>query len=112
MSTESTLEHKITKADFEGKQEFTITVYAENRIGLLSRITIIFSKRKINIESLNTSPSEIDGIHRFNIVIHESYEVVRKLARQIEKQIEVLKVYFNTNDEIIWQELALYKVST
>ncbi|MBO9674242.1 MAG: acetolactate synthase small subunit [Sphingobacteriaceae bacterium] len=112
MSTENTLEYKTTKADFEGKQEYTITVYAENRIGLLNRIAIIFSKRKINIESLNTSPSEIDGIHRFNIVIQESYEVVRKLARQIEKQIEVLKVYFNTNDEIIWQELALYKVST
>ncbi|WP_443938023.1 acetolactate synthase small subunit [Pedobacter sp. MW01-1-1] len=112
MSTENTLEYKEPKINFEGKQEFTITVYAENRIGLLNRIAIIFSKRKINIESLNTSASEIDGIHRFNILINESYEVVRKLARQIEKQIEVLKVYFNTNDEVIWQELALYKVST
>ncbi len=98
--------------NYEGKQDFTITVYAENRVGLLNRISIIFSKRKINIESLNTSPSEIEGIHRFNIVINESHEVVRKLARQIEKQIEVLKVYFNTDDQIIWQELALYKVST
>jgi acetolactate synthase-1/3 small subunit len=105
---------KYTSGDpnYEGKQDFTITVYAENRVGLLNRISIIFSKRKINIESLNTSPSEIEGIHRFNIVINESYEVVRKLARQIEKQIEVLKVYFNTDDQIIWQELALYKVST
>ncbi len=96
----------------EAKQEFTFTVYTENRIGILSRIAIIFSKRKINIESLNTSPSEIEGIHRFNIVITETGEVVKKLARQIEKQVEVLKVYFNTNEEIIWQELALYKVST
>lgn len=112
MSTEDTIKYQPPKADYEGKQEYNIIVYAENRIGLLNRIAIIFSKRKINIESLNTSPSEIEGIHRFNIVITESYEVVRKLARQIEKQVEVLKVYFNTNDEIIWQELALYKVPT
>jgi len=95
-----------------GKQEFTITVYTENQIGLLNRIAIIFSRRKINIESLNVSPSEIEYIHRFNIVIQETEDVVRKLARQIEKQVEVLKVYFNTNEDIIWQEMALYKVPT
>lgn len=94
------------------KQEFTITVYTENQIGLLNRIAIIFSRRKINIESLNTSPSEIEHIHRFDIVIHETEYIVRKLARQIEKQVEVLKVYFNTNIDIIWQEMALYKVPT
>ena len=94
------------------KQEYTITVYTENQIGLINRIAIIFSRRKINIESLNTSPSEIEGIHRFTIVIDETEEVVRKLCRQLEKQVEILKAYFNTNDEIIWQELALYKVST
>ncbi len=94
------------------KQEFTITVYTENHIGLLTRIATMFSRRKINIDSLNTSPSEIDGIHRFTIVIDETEEVVRKLARQLEKQVEVLKVYFNTNEEIVWQEMALYKVPT
>jgi len=94
------------------KQEYTITVYTENQIGLLNRIAIIFSRIKINIESLNTSPSEVDSVHRFTIVINETEEVVRKLCRQIEKQVEVLKAYFNTNDEIIWQEMALYKVPT
>lgn len=94
------------------KQEFTITVYTENQVGLLNRIAIIFSRRKINIDSMNTSPSEIEGIHRFTIVIEETEEVVRKVCRQIEKQVEVLKAYFNTNDEIVWQEMALYKVST
>jgi acetolactate synthase-1/3 small subunit len=61
---------------------------------------------------LNTSPSEIDSIHRFNILVQETEDVVRKLSRQIEKQVEVLKVYFNTNEDIIWQEMALYKVPT
>ncbi|RYG06455.1 MAG: acetolactate synthase small subunit [Chitinophagaceae bacterium] len=94
------------------KQEFTVTVYTENQIGLLNRIAIIFSRRKINVESLNTSPSEIEGIHRFTIVINETEDVVKKLARQIEKQVDVLKAFYNTDEEIIWQELALYKVST
>jgi len=104
-----------TGGDLEGadvRQEFNITVYTENQIGLLNRIAIIFTRRKINIDSLNTSPSEIDKIHRFNIVITESEEVVRKISRQIEKQVEVLKVYYHTNEDVIWQELALYKVST
>lgn len=94
------------------KQEYTITVYTENQIGLLNRIAIIFSRRKINIESLNTSPSEVDSVHRFTIVIMETEDVVKKLCRQIEKQVEVLKAYFNTNEEIVWQELAMYKVPT
>lgn len=94
------------------KQEYTITVYTENHIGLLVRIATMFSRRKINIESLNTSPSEAEGIHRFTIVINEIEDVVLKLARQIEKQVEVLKAYYNNNDEIVWQELALYKVPT
>ena len=94
------------------REEYNITVYTENQIGLLNRIAMIFTRRKINIDSLNTSPSEIEGIHRFNIVINETEEVVSKIARQIEKQVEVLKVYFNTNEDVIWQEMALYKVPT
>ena len=96
----------------EEKQEFNITVYSENQIGLLNRIAIIFTRRKINIDSLNTSSSEVSSVHRFNIVITETEDVVRKLCRQIEKQVEVLKVYYHTNEDVIWQELALYKLST
>jgi acetolactate synthase-1/3 small subunit len=95
-----------------GKQEYTITVYTENQVGLLNRIAIIFTRRKINIDSLNTSPTESENVHRFTIVINETEEVVRKLCRQIEKQVEVLKAYYNTNEELIWQEMALYKVPT
>ncbi|PRY13182.1 acetolactate synthase small subunit [Pontibacter ummariensis] len=102
----------MSNANHIDRKEFNITVYTENQIGLLNRIAIIFSRRKINVDSLNTSPSEIEGIHRFSIVIHETEEVVSKLAKQIEKQVEVLKVYYNTNEEVIWQEMALYKVPT
>ena len=94
------------------KQEFTITVYTENQIGIISRVSTIFSRRKINIESLNTSPSEIEGIHRFTIVIHETEDVVKKLVRQVEKQVDILRAFYNTDNELVWQEMALYKVST
>ncbi len=94
------------------KQEYTITAYTENQVGLLNRIAILFSKRKINVESLNTSPSELSDIFRFNIVVNETEETVQKVVKQIEKQVEVLRAYYHTNDEIVWQELALYKVPT
>ncbi len=94
------------------RQEFTFTVYTENQVGLLNRIAILFSRRKINIESLNTSPSEVAGIHRFTIVVNETEEVVRKLSRQMEKQVDVLRAFYNSGEEIVWQEMALYKVPT
>ncbi|HLT42846.1 MAG TPA: acetolactate synthase small subunit [Sphingobacteriaceae bacterium] len=94
------------------KQEYTLTIYTENQIGIISRVSTLFSRRKINIHSLSTSPSEAEGIHRFTIVIRETEEAVRKLGRQLEKQVEILKVYYNTEDEIIWQEQALFKVPT
>lgn len=94
------------------KKEYTITVYTEDRVGIVTRIAVIFSRRKINIQQLNTSPSEVEGIHRFTIVIEETEENMQKLIRQIEKQVEVLKAYYHTNEEIIWQEMALYKVSS
>jgi len=112
MNTDEIKKTAISSSTVPGKQEYTITVYSEDQIGILNRISIIFSRRKINIHSLNTSPSEVPGIHRFNIVIEETEEVIKKLVRQIEKQVDVLKAYFNTNDEIIWQEMALYKVPT
>ncbi len=94
------------------KKEYTLTVYTENQSGLLNKIAIIFNRRKINLASLNTSPSEINNIYRFTIIIIETEDVVKNITRQLEKIIDVLKVYSNTNEEIIWQQMALYKVPT
>ncbi|GAB5409420.1 MAG: acetolactate synthase small subunit [Balneolaceae bacterium] len=94
------------------KQEFTITAYTENNVGLLHRLTIIFTKRKINIESLTTSESEMDHIHRFTIAVTETEETVRKVVKQIEKQVEVLRADFYKKKEVVQQELALYKIRT
>jgi acetolactate synthase small subunit len=72
----------------------------------------MFSRRKISLESFNTSPSDVPNIYRFTIVILESEAVVKNLVKQIEKIVDVFKVYCNTNEEIVWQQMALYKVPT
>jgi acetolactate synthase-1/3 small subunit len=94
------------------KQEYTLTIYTENQVGLINKIAILFSRRKISLESLNTSPSEIENIYRFTIVVRETKEVVKNLVRQLEKIVDVFKVFYNTNEEIIWQQIALYKLAT
>ncbi len=95
-----------------GKQTFTISAFSENHIGLLNRITIIFTRRLVNIESLTVSGSALPGIHKFTIVVNETREKVQKVVSQIEKQVEVLKAFYHTEEEVIHQEIALYKVPT
>ncbi len=94
------------------KQTYTISVYTENNPGLLNRIATIFLKRHINIESLNVSGSEIENVSRFTIVANMTEVAVKKLVGQIEKQIEVIKAYYHTDDEIIYLETALYKIAS
>ena len=94
------------------EQEYTITAFSENSIGLLNRVTIIFTRRHINIESLTVSQSSIKGVHKFTIVVNTTPETIEKVTKQIEKLVEVLKAFYHTNDEIIQQEIALYKVPT
>lgn len=94
------------------KREYIISVYSENHIGLLTRITIVFTRRKVNIDSLTVSESAIPGVYKFTIVINSTKELVTKIVGQIEKQIDVLKAFCHTNEEMIYQEIALYKVPT
>ncbi len=91
---------------------YTISIYSENNVGLLNRISAIFLKRHINIESLTTSPSEITDVFRFVIVVNVTEAHVKKLVQQIEKQVDVIKAFYHTDEETIFQETALYKVKT
>ena len=93
-------------------QEYTITVFTEHQTGLLQRVVTVFTRRHINIESLTASESSIEGIHRFTIVVNVTAEMVEKLVAQLEKQVDIIKAFYYTNDEIVHQEIALYKVPT
>ena len=97
----------------EEKTLYTITIFSENTVGVLNQITTIFTRRQLNIETLSVSPSAIKGIHKFTITAYSnSEEAMKKLVRQIDKRVDILKSYYNTNDELVHQELALYKLST
>lgn len=96
----------------ENQKSYTISVYTENNIGLLNRVSSIFLKRHINIESLTTSQSEIENVNRFVIVAQMNAHQANKIVGQLEKQIEVIKAYAHTDEETIYQETALFKVAS
>ncbi|MFN8352915.1 MAG: acetolactate synthase small subunit [Spirosomataceae bacterium] len=92
---------------------YTISVFTANSIGLLNRITIVFTRRRINIESLTVCETERKGVSRFTIVIRsETRDMVEKLVRQIRKIVDVLAVYGYYDEDIVFNETALYKIST
>lgn len=92
---------------------YTICVFSENTFGLLNKITIIFTRRRINIESLTVSETERKGVSRYTITIkHSSRPEVEKLVRQVRKVVEVLAVFGYLNEEIVHNEIALFKIPT
>lgn len=93
--------------------KYTITVFSENVVGVLNQITTIFTRRQLNIETLSVSPSALEGIHKFTITsFADNDEVMKQLVRQIDKRVDILKAYYNTDEDLVHQELALYKLST
>lgn len=95
-----------------GKQEYTISLFSEDHIGILNQITIILTRRQINIESITASESAVKGVHLLTLVVKTTPEMVRKVAKQMERLVDVLKVFVHTSEEIIYQEIALIKVTT
>ncbi|MCJ8289755.1 MAG: acetolactate synthase small subunit [Crocinitomicaceae bacterium] len=93
------------------EKRFKLSVFTENMPGMLSRITIIFTRRKINIESLNVSESEVKGISRFKIVVHTSEEQIIKITKQLEKQVDVLKANYYSESDMLLQGLEGSKFS-
>lgn len=91
---------------------YTVSIYTENNIGLLNRISAIFQRRHINIESINTSVSEIENISKWTVVVQLTEERMKKIIGQIDKQIEVIKAYYHKEDEIIYQESCLFKIQS
>tara|TARA_R110002049_G_scaffold161756_1_gene327296 strand:+ start:4274 stop:4807 length:534 start_codon:yes stop_codon:yes gene_type:complete len=94
----------------EDIKTFTISIYTENNIGLLNRISAIFQRRHINIESLTTSQSEIDSVNRFVIVVNMTKTNAEKIVRQIEKQVETIRAYYHTDEETIYTESCMFKI--
>jgi len=94
------------------KKQFTVSVYTENNIGLLNRISAIFQRRHINIESINSSISEIKNVTKWTMVVILSEDQMKKIIGQIEKQVEVIKAYYHTEDQTIYQESCIFKMKS
>ena len=91
---------------------FTLLVYSENIAGILNQITAVFTRRQVNIESLNVSASSIPGVHKYTITAWSDEDQIVKITKQIEKKIDVIKASYYTDDQLFIREVGLYKLST
>lgn len=94
------------------KRLYTVTIFSENKVGLLNQITIIFTRRGLNIETLSVSPSALNGIHKFTITTYTDADNIEKVVKQIDKRVDIIKSFFNTDEDLVFQEIALYKIAT
>lgn len=99
-------------AHANGRRLYTVIIFSENTVGLLNQITIIFTRRQLNIETLSVSPSAIPGIHKFTITTYADDVTIEKAVKQIDKRVDILKAYYNTDEDLVYQEIALYKLAT
>ena len=91
---------------------YTLLVYSENVAGILNQITAVFTRRQVNIESLNVSASSIPGVHKYTITAWSDEDQIVKITRQIEKKIDVVKANYFTDDQLFIRETGLYKLAT
>lgn len=94
------------------KKLYTLIIFSENVAGILNEVTSVFTRRQINIESLNVSASSIEGLHRYTITCFSDPFTVEKVAKQISKKIGVVRANYYSSDDIYIQEVALFKLST
>ncbi|MBR5687303.1 MAG: acetolactate synthase small subunit [Prevotella sp.] len=94
------------------KKLYTLLVFSENIAGILNQITAVFTRRQVNIESLNVSASSIKNVHKYTITAWSTEDQIQKITKQIEKKIDVVKANYYTDEQLFIQEVGLYKLST
>ncbi len=94
------------------KTFYTVIVHSANVVGMLGQVAAVFTRRQVNIESLNVSPSSIPDVHKYIITCWCEPEQMEKIAKQLERKIDIIKANYYTDDELYIQEVALYKIST
>ena len=94
------------------KERYTVTVFSDNTVGILNQISIVYTRRSINIESISASSTSIPGIYKTTLMCYSDRATMEKVVAQLEKIIYVVKAFLYTDDEIVHQEVALYKLPT
>ena len=93
-------------------RKYTVVIHSENQIGLLTQIANIFTRHSLNMSSLAAGASPIEGIHTITIVTDATPKKILEVVQQIEKKVDVVRVFHYSDKDIVYRELALYKVQT
>lgn len=107
-----TPEFEGAQLNHDGLSLYTLIIYSENFAGILNQITAVFTRRQVNIESLNVCSSSTPGVHKYTITCYCKQEMAEMLTKQIEKKIDVLQANCFVDDEIFILETSLLKLST
>jgi acetolactate synthase I/III small subunit len=94
------------------ENEYIVVAFVNNQISVLNRITSAYLKRHINIESLNVSESYIKGISTVVISAITTADITERIVNQLGNVIDIHNVNYYRPEELIYQELGLYKVHT
>jgi acetolactate synthase-1/3 small subunit len=91
------------------KQEFTITLFSEKQEGLITKVALILTRRKTNINSFSVFFCKTVNLYRFTITLIETELAVQNIVHQMEKIIEVFKCYLQTEAELPTHQILLLK---
>lgn len=91
--------------------QHTITVLVENKPGVLARVSGLFARRGFNIESLAVSITDDPSVSRMTIVVGGDNAVLEQISKQLNKLIDVIKVFDYTGESLVERELAMMKVN-
>lgn len=90
-----------------------ITITVQNRSGVLNRVTGMMHRRQFNIDSISVGETETPGISKMTLVVDvNDAQKIEQLTKQLNKQIDVIKVSDITDKAIVARELALIKVNS
>jgi acetolactate synthase-1/3 small subunit len=89
----------------------TISVLVENKFGVLTRVTGLFSGRGYNIDTLNVGPTHDPKFSRMTIVTHGDEATLEQIVKQLNKLPNVIQVQDFHEGEFVDRELVLVKVA-
>ena len=87
-----------------------ISLYVENQVGVLSKISGLFSGKSYNLESLTVGRTEDPAISRMTIETNSDEETYEQIKKQLNRMVEVIKVIDFTEVSVVMQELMFIKV--
>lgn len=100
------------EVDHDAQHSYTLIVFTENVPGLLTEVVSVFTRIKMNIDTLTVSASRIEGIHRFTMTIDCTKKLTDKITAQLEKKIDIVAAFAYLSHEVVAREIAMIKIDT